>query len=64
VTHAIVPGQYLIFSEVGVLYTPTVGYVMKAAVNLKDVSYTRPRQAACVVYPASTSGTTAPCPTL
>jgi Flp pilus assembly protein TadG len=60
-----VPGTYLIFSEVNVRYTPTVGYVMaKAGINLSDVSYTRPRQAACVIYPASTSGTTPPCPTL
>jgi len=60
-----VPGTYLIYSEVNVRYTPTVGYVMApAGVNLSDVSYTRPRQAACVIYPASTSGTTPPCPTL
>ena len=65
VTHAILPGQYLIFSEVSVLYTPTVGYVMaKAGVNLSDVSYTRPRQAACVVYQPVATGTTPPCPTL
>ena len=61
-----VAGTYLIYSEVSFLYTPTVGYVMaKAGINLSDVSYTRPRQAACVIYPASASGAaTPPCPTL
>jgi hypothetical protein len=38
--------------------------VMKAGVNLSDVAYTRPRQSVCVIYPASTNGTTPPCPTL
>jgi Flp pilus assembly protein TadG len=50
-----VGNTYLIFSEVSVLYTPTVGYVMaKAGVNLSDVAYTRPRQSLCVIYPAAT----------
>ena len=51
---------YLILSEVSYLYTPTVGYVMKTGVTLRDTAYTRPRQVVCVVYnntPAST------CPT-
>ena len=53
-----VDSTYLIFSEVGYLYTPTVGYVMApAGVNLSDVSYTRPRQSTCVLY------TTTTCPT-
>jgi Flp pilus assembly protein TadG len=59
-----VGNTYLIYSEVSFLYTPTIGYVMKAAVNLSDVAYTRPRQSVCVIYPASTNGTTPPCPTL
>ena len=51
------PQTYLIFSEVSYLYIPTIGYVMaKAGVNMKDVSYTRPRQATCIVY----SGTNEP----
>jgi len=55
---------YLIFSEVGFLYTPAVGYVMaKAGINLSDVAYTRPRQTACVIYPTPTSGALPPCPT-
>jgi Flp pilus assembly protein TadG len=42
---------YLIFSEVSYLYTPVgIGYVMKANLTLKDVSYSRPRQATCLVY--------------
>ena len=46
-----VGGTYLIYSEVSYLYTPTVGYVMaKAGINLKDSSYTRPRQSTCVLY--------------
>jgi Flp pilus assembly protein TadG len=60
---------YLIYSEVSYLYTPTIGYVMKAAVNLADVGYARPRQVVCVVYgtpnptqPAPVSGV--PCPLL
>jgi Flp pilus assembly protein TadG len=52
----VVPAQllvaktYLIFSEVSYNYVPTIGYVMKTGVNMKDVSYTRPRQATCIVY--------------
>jgi Flp pilus assembly protein TadG len=42
---------YLIFSEVSYLYVPTVGYVMaKAGIDLKDFTYTRPRQSLCVLY--------------
>jgi Flp pilus assembly protein TadG len=58
----LVPQTYLIFSEVNYLYVPAVGYVMaKSGVTLSEVSYTRPRQSACVIYnnlPAATS-----CPT-
>ena len=62
-----VGGTYLIFSEVSYLYTPTVDYAMsKAAINIKlsDVSYTRPRQSVCVIYPAVTTGNIPPCPML
>lgn len=52
-------GTYLIFSEVSYLYTPAVGYVMgKAGVNLSDISYTRPRQSACVFYSPAAACTT------
>ena len=54
-----VAGTYLIFSEVGYLYTPTVGYVMgHAGVNLSDVAYTRPRQSTCVFYSPAIACTT------
>ena len=54
-----VPKTYLIFSEVSYVYTPTIGYVMKSAVTLSDVAYTRPRQSTCVLY----NGAPAGCPT-
>jgi len=47
-------GTYLIFAEADYTYTPTVGYVMKAAVRLSDFTYTRPRQSACVMYSQTT----------
>jgi hypothetical protein len=57
-THAILPNQYLLFSEVNFQYVPTIGYVMaKGGVNLSDVAYTRPRQSLCVMY-GTTSCTT------
>ncbi|WP_425111755.1 TadE/TadG family type IV pilus assembly protein [Bradyrhizobium sp.] len=60
----LVPGTYLIFSEVSYQYVPTVGYVMaKAGVTLSDVSYTRPRQSSCVLYIAGTTTPSSPCPT-
>lgn len=60
-----IAGQYLIFSEVNYLYTPTVGYVMaKAGITLSDVGYTRPRQTSCVIYPTPTAGVWPNCPTL
>ena len=59
-----VASTYLIFSEVSYRYVPAVGYVMApAGINLSDVSYTRPRQSSCVIYPTPTSGTTPACPT-
>jgi Flp pilus assembly protein TadG len=46
-----VADTYLIYSEVSYLYRPAVGYVMApAGVNLSDITYTRPRQSACVMY--------------
>jgi Flp pilus assembly protein TadG len=56
-----VAGTYLIWSEVTYQYVPTIGYVMgTTGVNLGDMSYTRPRQSACVIYPTGSSST---CPT-
>jgi len=58
-TQLAIAGTYLIFSEVSYLYTPTIGYVMAmAGVNLSDISYTRPRQSACVLYSPATACTT------
>lgn len=52
---------YLILSEVSYLYTPTIGYVMApAGVTLSDVSYTRPRQATCVIYNSKPAATSCP----
>ena len=55
-----VPGTYLIYSEVGYRYIPTVGYTMApSGINLSDVSFTRPRLSSCILY----NVTTGPCPT-
>jgi Flp pilus assembly protein TadG len=61
-----VGGTYLIMSEVTYNYQPIVGYDIKlgfasASFTLSDSMFTRPRQNACVLYPAAT--TTSPCPT-
>jgi hypothetical protein len=50
-------GTYLIFSEVSYTYTPSVGYVLKNAITLSDVAYTRPRQSTCVYYSPDTACT-------
>ena len=47
-------GTYLIFAEADYTYTPTVGYVMKAAIKLSDFTYTRPRLGLCVLYASAT----------
>lgn len=55
----LVKKTYLIFSEVSYQYVPAIGYVLKNGLDLKDVSYTRPRQALCITYndlPALDSG--------
>ncbi|MBS0531440.1 MAG: pilus assembly protein [Proteobacteria bacterium] len=55
-----IANQYLIFSEVSYVYTPTIGYVIaKAGMTLSDTAFTRPRQSTCVFY----SPAVAPCPT-
>ena len=53
-----IAGTYLIFSEVSYLYTPSIGYVLKGAITLSDVAYTRPRQSTCVYYSPATACTT------
>jgi Flp pilus assembly protein TadG len=62
----IVPGQYLIYAQVKFVYQPVVNYKIGGSAptfNLSDVSYTRPRQASCVIYPTPTSGALPNCPT-
>jgi Flp pilus assembly protein TadG len=52
-----IAGTYLIYAEANYTYTPSVAYVMKSAITLSDVTFTRPRQSTCVLYGTST------CPT-
>jgi Flp pilus assembly protein TadG len=62
-----VGGTYLIFSEISYPYAPVVDYAWKTAMmfTLADVSYTRPRQSACVIYPTPAVGSPMPpCTTL
>jgi len=61
ITSAILPNQYLLFSEINYQYVPTIGYVMvPSGVSLSDVAYTRPRQSICVFYPSTPSPATCP----
>ena len=66
VTNAIMPNQYLLFSEISYKYVPTIGYVMaKGGITMNDVAYARPRQSLCVFYPTPASGPLpSSCPTL
>jgi len=61
-THAIIANQYIIFSEVNTVYTPSLGNfgMMNAAVTLSDVAYALPRQSTCVFYPSTPSPATCP----
>lgn len=61
-THAILPNQYVIFSEVNVPFTPTLGGfgIMTSALTLSDVAYALPRQSTCVFYPSTPSPATCP----
>jgi Flp pilus assembly protein TadG len=53
-----VGGTYLIYSKVIYPYTPAVGYLGAIPTfSLNDVSYTRPRQSKCVIYPTPPVGT-------
>lgn len=49
-------GTYLIYSEVSYVYASTIGYVLKNAITLSDVAYTR--QPTCVWCGPSTTCTT------
>ena len=61
-THAIIPNQYIIFSEVNTLYTPTLGSfgIMNSSLTLSDIAYALPRQSTCVFYPSTPSPATCP----
>ena len=60
----LVKRTYLIWSEVSYLYTPVgIGYVMKSKVTLKDVGFSRPRNATCVIYNNLPANNPGPCPT-
>jgi Flp pilus assembly protein TadG len=43
-------GTYLIYSEVSYDFIPSVGYVLKNSITLRDFTFTRPRQSTCVMY--------------
>jgi Flp pilus assembly protein TadG len=61
-THAIIANQYIIFSEVNTVFTPSLGSfgIMNAAVTLSDIAYALPRQSTCVFYPSTPSPATCP----
>jgi Flp pilus assembly protein TadG len=49
-----IKGTYLIQADVEYLYKPVgIGYVMKSDINLKDSTYTRPRQSSSVTFKAT-----------
>jgi Flp pilus assembly protein TadG len=57
-----IAGTYLIFSEVKYKYVPSVAWFMNKVngITLSDISFTRPRQGLCVVYPAPAAGASMP----
>jgi Flp pilus assembly protein TadG len=60
-----VAGTYLIFSEVKYNYKPSIVWFISKdnGITLSDISYTRPRQSLCVIYPAPAPGANMPaCP--
>ena len=61
-THAIIPNQYIIFSEVNTTYTPWLGDfgMPRSAMTLSDVAFAIPRQSTCVFYPSAPSPATCP----
>jgi len=62
-----IPGTYLIYSEVKYKYVPSVAWFINKTdgITLSDISFTRPRQGPCVVYPAPAAGAAMPpCPQL
>ena len=55
-THAIIANQYIIYSEVNTVFTPSLGsygIMGNAGVTLSDVAYALPRQSTCVFYPST-----------
>jgi Flp pilus assembly protein TadG len=62
-----IAGTYLIYSEVKYKYVPSVAWFMNKTdgITLSEISFTRPRQGPCVVYPAPATGAAMPaCPVL
>ena len=60
-----IAGTYLIYSEVKYKYVPSVAWFINKVngITLSDISFTRPRQSLCVVYPAPAAGAAMPaCP--
>ena len=60
-----IAGTYLIYSEVKYKYVPSVAWFINKVdgIALSDISFTRPRQSLCVVYPAPAAGAAMPaCP--
>ena len=57
-----IAGTYLIYSEVKYKYVPSVAWFMNKTdgITLSDISFTRPRQGPCVVYPAPAAGAAMP----
>jgi Flp pilus assembly protein TadG len=55
-----VGGTYLILSEVTYKYVPSVAWFINKVdgITLSDISYTRPRQAICVLYGTTVCSTT------
>lgn len=61
-----IAGTYLIYSEVKYKYVPSVAWFINKVdgITLSDISFTRPRQGLCVIYPAPAAGAAMPgCPT-
>jgi Flp pilus assembly protein TadG len=54
---------YLIYSEVKYKYKPSVAWFIDKTngIALSDVSYTRPRQGLCVIYPTPAPGAASSC---
>jgi Flp pilus assembly protein TadG len=57
-----IAGTYLIYSEVKYKYVPSIAWFINKVdgIPLSDVSFTRPRQGLCVIYPAPAAGVAMP----